>query len=590
MDNQEIARRLRQTADLMEVAGEDSFRVRSYRKAADVIDTCPEPMAELAREVKRLQALPGIGKTMSGHILELVESGELRLHRELLARFRPGMLELLQVSGLGPKTVALIWGAYQAGTLDEVEALARAGKLRSLPRMGAKAEEKILLGIAAYRQLSGRFRRDQAKAAVDLLRPVLQAAPGVEAVHVAGSYRRGRETVGDLDFLLIGPGFPAAGAATVEALLRLPRLEKVLAQGENKVSVLLHGGLQVDLRLLPPESAGAALQYFTGSKQHNVRMRSRAQQLGLKLNEYSLTREADGVIAAGANEEGIYAALGLAWIPPELREDTGEIEAAELPPPSGLAPGATALPRLIEARDLRGDLHMHTVASDGRASILDMAQAAADFGLEYIAITDHSQALAMANGLDETRMLEHLQRIRAAEREFQTAHPGFRILAGVEVDILADGRLDLDDAVLAQLDVVIGSIHSRFDQTPDEATARMLRAVANPHLDIVGHASGRLLLRRPACRFDFEQVAAACARAGVAMEINASPERLDINDTQARRCRQLGVGVVINTDAHHPTHLANIEYGITVARRGWLEAANVLNTLPVTEFLQRLRR
>jgi len=580
MENYEIARTLRETADLMEVAGEQSFRVRSYRKAADVVETCPEPMRGLQSDPRRLRELPGIGKTMCEHILELLGSGRLRLHEELLQRFRPGMLELLQVSGLGPKTAALIWETYQAGTLDEVEALAKAGKLRDLPRLGAKAEEKILRGIAVYRELSGRFRRDQIVEVLDLLRPGLLACPGVRQVEAAGSFRRGRDTVGDLDLLISGDGFPGAAAAVAEYCLHAPRLDSVLAQGENKISIRLHGGLQVDFRMLPPESWGAALQYFTGSKQHNVTLRARAQQQGYKLNEYGLYRESDGAAIAGADEAGVYAALGLDWVPPELREDAGEIEAA----------AAHSLPALVTAADIRGDIHMHTTESDGRASIEEMAAAAAACGYQYIAITDHSQALAMANGLDERRMLEHLLRIRRAERDFQASHPGFRILAGVEVDILADGRLDLADEVLAQLDVVIGSIHSRFDQSGDETTARLLRAVDNPHLDILGHPSGRLLLRREAYRYDFEQVLEACARAGVAMEINASPERLDLNAAQARRCQQRGVGIVINTDAHHPRHLANIAYGVSTARRGWLSPADVLNCLPAPALLERLRK
>lgn len=580
MENREIARTLRETADLLEVAGEDGFRIRSYRKAADAIETCPEPLAPLCAEPKRLQELPGIGKTMAGHIVELVTGGALRLHQELLEKFRPGMLELLQVNGLGPKTAALIWQSYGAGTLDEVEALGREGKLRLLPRLGARAEEKILRGIAQRRQMGGRFRRDQIEEALALFEPVLRAAPGVERFAAAGSYRRGRDTVGDLDLLVAGRALPQAGAAAIERFLAAPRQEAVLVQGENKVSVRLHGGLQVDLRLLPLASFGAALQYFTGSQQHNIHLRGLAQQQGCKLNEYGLFRESDGAVLAGAEEEDVYAALGLDWIAPELREDAGEIEAA----------AAHTLPRLVDAADIRGDVHMHTTASDGRASILEMAAAAAEHGYSYCAITDHSQALAMANGLDEARMLEHIARIREAEGEFQKAHPGFRVFAGVEVDILADGRLDLEDRVLAQLDVVIGSIHSRFDQSEAETTARLLRAIANPNLDILGHPSGRLLLRREAYAYDFERVLAACREAGVAMEINASPERLDLNATQARRCGQTGVPVVISTDAHHPRHLANIRHGIATARRGWLEAAQVLNTRRAEEFVSDLRK
>ncbi len=580
MENAEIARLLRETADLMEVAGEDGFRIRSYRRAAEVAETWPEALAGLCAEPKRLRELPGIGKTMAEHISELVATGELQLHRELLARYHPEMLELLQVPGLGPKTAALIWETYGAGTLAAVEALAQAGKLRELPRLGEKAEQRILRGIAARRSLAGRFRRDQAEEALDKLLAWMKHVKGLERLEPAGSWRRGRDTVGDLDLVATGAGYPAAAVPAAQRFLAAPQIQEVLAQGEDKLSVRLSNGLQVDLRLVPGESSGAAMQYFTGSQAHNIALRGRAQERGYKLNEYGLFRLQDGERVAGEDEAGVYQALGLAWIPPELREDHGEIAAAE----------AGTLPRLIELADIRGDLHAHTVESDGKATILEMAAAARARGYGYLAITDHSQALAMANGLDEGRMLQHLARIRAAEREFHATAPGFRIFAGVEVDILADGGLDLDDEVLHQLDVVIGSIHSRFEQSQEVTTARLLRAIANPNLDILGHPSGRLLLRREAYRYDFEQVAAACRRHGVAMEINASPERLDLDATQARRCRELGVKISINTDAHHPRHFANMRFGLATARRAGLEAGDVINTLEAGQVLRHLRR
>lgn len=572
MENREIARALRQTADLLEIAGEDGFRVRSYRRAADVVEGCAQALAPLAGEPARLRELPGIGATMCAHIIELVQSGRLGLREELLERFQPGMLELLQVGGLGPKTIALIWHTYRAGSLAEVEALARAGQLRQLPRLGARAEEKILRNIESYRQLSGRFRRDQVEEILPLLRAALEPVAGDASIDIAGSYRRGCETVGDLDVLVCGADYPGGGtaAAVAAAFLQLPRIEEVLGRGDNKISVRLHGGLQVDLRLLPADSRGAALQYFTGSKQHNVELRQRAQRRGMKLNEYGLYRESDGARVAGADEAGIYAALGLDWIPPELREDGSEIEAA----------AEHRLPRLVELSDIRGDLHMHSRATDGRCEIEEMAAAAAERGYEYVAITDHSQALAMANGLDEARALAQLARIRAAEREFQHSHPGFRILAGIEVDILADGRLDLADEVLGALDIVIGSVHSRFDQTADEMTARLRAAVANPHLDVLGHPTGRLLRRREPYAFDFEALLDACVEHRVAMEINASPERLDLNDRMARRAAQRGIPIVIDTDAHHTKHLEFMRYGVLVARRAWLQAGDVLNTRP----------
>lgn len=580
MENRELARLLHETADLMEVAGEDPFRIRSYRKAADAVESCPERLADLYADRKRLLALPGIGVRMADNISEMIATGRLRWHDELLERYRPEMLELLKVQGLGPKTVALIWETHRAASLDEVESLARAGRLRELPRLGAKAEEKILRAIASYRSLTGRTLLSTAARIVEEVLPKLAALPGIKQAAVAGSFRRGRETVGDLDFLVAGPGLGQGGETAVSAaFLGLPGIVETLAEGENKITVRRSDGLQMDLRLLPEASFGAALQYFTGSQQHNVKLRQRAQRRGAKLNEYGLF-DSGGALLAGASEEGIYAALGLDWIPPELREDGGEIEAAE----------AHALPALVAETDLRGDLHMHTVATDGRATIEEMAAAAQQRGYAYIAITDHSQALAMARGLDETRALEQIARIRAADAVFSAADPPLRIFAGIEVDIHADGALDLHDTVLAQMDVVIASVHSRFDLPREEMTERLLRAIANPHVNVLGHPSGRLLLRREPYHFDFPSVLAACREHGVALEINASPERLDLNDAAARACGRQGVRVVINTDAHHPRHLDFIRYGVATARRGWLTPACVLNTLPADRLLACLKK
>jgi len=579
MDNRAIAQLLRETADLMEIAADDPFRVRSYRRAADSLDTCPDQVATMASEPKTILAIPGIGKGMLANIQEVLATGRLGLREQLLEQYRPGMLDLLQVQGLGPKTIALIWDAFHVASLDEVEALGQAGKLRDLPRLGAKAEEKILRGIAAFRSFSGRFRVDQAQQIAAGLIAHLRALPEVVRIAAAGSVRRGRETVGDVDILIAGPLGADSRQRVSAHFLAYPGLGTVLAQGDNKVSAQLHRGPQVDLRLLPAESWGAALQYFTGSKQHNVTLRQRAQRQGLTLNEYGLFREADMHRVAGAEEAEIYSALGLPWIAPELREDSGEFEAAE----------AGSLPRLLEEAAIRGDVHMHTVATDGRSTIVEMAEAAEARGYGYIAITDHSQALAMANGLNEERALVHLERIRSTDAQFRE-RSGFRIFTGIEVDILADGRLDLDDEVLAQMDVVIGSVHSRFDQSPAAMTDRLLRAIANPNLRILGHPTGRLLLRREPFAFDAGAIFAACKANGVALEINAAPERLDLNDVHARLCRQRGIPIVINTDAHHTRHLDLMRYGVQVARRAWLEAGDVLNTLPADEFLARLRK
>ena len=586
MINREISRLLREAADLMEIAGEDPFRIRSYRRGADAVDQCPQSMRELAGEPRQILALPGIGKGLLALIQEMLSTGKLEQREQLLQRYRPEMLDLLQISGLGPKTIALIFEHFHAASVDEVEELARAGRLQGLPRMGAQSEAKILRGIAAWRKLSGRFLLSQAESAAHGVLDWMREISAIAGLTVAGSLRRGRETIGDVDVLAAGPRLDGAARQQAgEHFLRLPGVEQVLGQGPEKTSVRLHSGLQVDLRWLDSASLGAGLQYFTGSQAHNVALRGRAVKAGLKLNEYGLFRGKKRI--AGETEEAIYHALGLAWIPPELRESCGELEAA----------AAGGLPQLLRLEDMRGDLHMHTVASDGRATIEEMADAAIARGYQYIAITEHSQALAMARGLNEVRAREHIQLIRAADAAFrQGRKPSaggperpLRIFTGIEVDILADGRLDMENGVLAEMDVVIGSLHSRFDLPPAAMTERLLRAIENPHLRILGHLTARILLRRAAVEFDFEAVLAACARAGVALEINASPERLDINDQHARRCGQAGVPVVISTDAHQPRHLDHMRYGVTMARRAWLEPRQVLNTRGPEEFLAALR-
>jgi DNA polymerase (family 10) len=577
-DNQAIAGILNETADLMEISGEDPFRVRSYRRAAEAIQGLAQQVADLVNEPKKLLEVPGIGKAMLDHIQEIFREGSLRRHRELLERYRPGILELLKVQGLGPKTIALIWSAYHACDPATVEKLARAGKLRELPRLGEKQEQKILKAIEDYQRISGRFLLDDAGRAARKLADHLADMAGIGEITPAGSFRRGRETVGDLDLLITGRacGAPAERAAVIDRIVQFPGIGEVLARGDNKVSFRLRNSMQVDVRLLPPESYGAALQYFTGSKTHNIALRQRALKLGYTLSEYALARVAGGERVAGASEFEIYAQLGLDYIPPELREALGEIEAA----------AQHALPRLIAGEDLRGDAHMHTVETDGKSTLEEMVQAARARGYEYIAITDHSKNLAFANGLDDRRALQHIQRIRDAGRRQE----GIRIFAGIEVDILAGGELDLSDDVLAQMDVVIASVHSHFKQEPAEMTQRLLRAIENPHVSILGHPTGRILLRREGYSFDLEAVLAAAARNQVAMELNACPDRLDLCDRHLRLAREHGAGIVINTDAHHTSHLENIRYGVLQARRAWLTPAAVLNTLPAEEFAKAMKR
>jgi DNA polymerase (family 10) len=577
-DNQAIAGILHETADLMEINGDDSFRVRSYRRAAEAIAGLPQQVSDLVGEPKKLLEVPGIGKAMLEHIREIFREGSLSLHRELLERYRPTMLELLKVQGLGPKTISLIWSAYQVSDVAGVEKLAREGKLRELPRMGEKQEQKILKAIEVYQRISGRFLLDDAERVFEKLTEHLGGMPGIDKLTPAGSFRRGRETVGDLDLLVTGHFFdlPAERDAVIERVLRFPGIVDVLAHGENKISFRLRSGMQVDVRLLPPESYGAALLYFTGSKEHNIALRQRALKMGFTLNEYALARVADNHPVATRSEEEIYAQLGLDYIPPELREATGEIEAAE----------RHSLPRLITLDDLRGDVHMHTVETDGKCTIEEMASAARERGYQYMAVTDHSKNLAFANGLDDRRALEHIQRIHTAGRQLE----GIKILAGIEVDILGDGSLDLADEVLSQMDLVIASVHSRFEQEPEEMTQRLLRALENPYVSLLGHPTGRILLRRDGYRFDMDAVLKAAARNRVAMELNSFPDRLDLNDRHLRLAHQHGVKIVINTDSHHTSHMEKIRFGLLQARRAWLTPADVLNTLPYEAFAKAMKR
>jgi DNA polymerase (family 10) len=572
LENKEIARILWETGDLMEIAAEDSFRIRSYRNGATAVEGYPERIVDILRDPDRkVTDIPGIGKGLAQVLAEIAERGSCERRDLLLAKFPPGALEFLKIQGLGPKSIALIFEHFHIGTIDELERLCHEQKLRGLPRMGAKLEEKVLRSIAGYRQRTGRYLLSYAEGVAAELSEVLRQVPGVDAVTAAGSLRRGRETVGDLDLLVTGPS--ATGA--LDKFVAWPQVEEVLARGENKASAKVgREGLQVDVRALLPESFGAAMQYFTGSKDHNVAIRMRAVKMGLKLSEYGLFRVADDFRVAGQTEEGIYQALGLPWIPPELRENTGEIEAAE----------QGNLPELVELRHIRGDLHMHTTETDGRATLEEMAEAARERGYEYIAITDHSKSLAMANGLDEKRAVAFARRVRDINR----AGLGIRVFSGLECDILKDGEMDLANDALAELDLVIGSVHSHMNLESGEMTDRLMRALECPHLRILGHPTGRMLLHRDPYPFDFERVAAEAVRRGVWLEINASPERLDLHGTLIRTARAKGAKFTISTDAHHPKHLGSMRYGVVTARRGWLGPNDILNTRGADEFARAI--
>ena len=573
MENREIARLLWETADLMEIAGEDSFRIRSYRNGATAVEGYPERIEDILGDPERkVTDIPGIGKGLSQVLSEIVERGSCDRRDHLLEKFPPTALEFLKIQGLGPKGIALIFEHYRVSTIDELERLCHEQKLRVLPRMGAKLEEKVLRSISQYRQRTGRYLLSYAEGVAQELAAVFHEVRGVEAVTPAGSLRRGRETVGDLDLLVTGPN----PTAVLDRFIAYPSVEEVLSRGENKASAKVgREGLQVDVRALAPESFGAAMQYFTGSKDHNVAVRTRAVKMGFKLSEYGLYRVADDSKVAGETEAQIYEALGLGWIPPELRENSGEVEAAE----------QGTLPELVELEQIRGDLHMHTTETDGRATLAEMAEAGRAHGYEYIAITDHSKALAMANGLDEKRAVAFAAQVR----EINRGEIGIHVFSGLECDILKDGTLDLADDALAELDLVIASVHSHMNLEAAEMTDRLLRALECPHLRILGHPTGRILLHRDPFPFDFERVVAEAVRRGVWLEINASPERLDLSGTLVRTAKSKGARFTISTDAHHPKHLESMRYGVITARRGWLGPSDVMNTLPAKQFAAALQ-
>ena len=577
MDNKAIANILFETADLLEIDGQDSFRIRSYRNAAQAIENHSQQVKEIINEPKQVLAIPGIGKGMLNNLKELFDTGKLAVQAELLAKYHPSMLQLLKIQGLGPKTIALIWSAYKVCDVDGVEKLAREGKIRELPRMGEKHETKLLKAIEDYRRIGGRFLIDAAELECEKLTAYIEKFDGIDKITPAGSLRRGRDTVGDLDILVTGKACcsEAARQEAISYIAKYPPLMDIIASGDNKISFHLRSGMQVDVRLLPPESFGAAMQYFTGSKAHNVALRQRALKMGYTLNEYSLATLEGGKPVAGATEEEIYGKLKLDYIPPEMRENLGEIDLAQ----------NHSLPQLIAQKDLQGDVHMHTIETDGRNTIEEMAKAAKARGYKYMAITDHSKNLAFANGLDDKRAVEHINRIRAANEQIE----GITIFAGIEVDILADGDLDLSNDVLAQMDIVIASVHSVFNQEPAKMTERLVKAIENPNTSVIGHPTGRILLRRDSYGFDMHVVLTAAAKHKVAMELNAYPDRLDLSDVHLRQAKQHGVKIVINTDSHHTSHMEKIRFGVLQARRAWLTKEDVLNTLPPQKFAKAMK-
>ena len=570
--NAEIAAVFEQLADLLEVEGEENpFRIRAYRNAARVIRGLDRSLAEMVAQGEDLEALPRIGHELAAKIREIVETGRLRAlerHQRAVPR---GLAELLQVPGLGPKRIQRLREALAITNLRELARAAREGRLRTLPGFGAKTEQNILREIEALDRRTRRFLRAEVEEMAEDLRDYLAGLPGVDEVVVAGSYRRWKETVGDLDILVTAA--PDSGVS--DAFVAHEAVERVLSHGDTRASVVLrHTGLQVDLRVVPDDSFGSALHHFTGSRAHNIALRRLARERGLKINEYGVFRGRRRI--AGDTEASVYASLQMPWIPPELREDRGELQAAQ----------QHRLPTLIEPGDLKGDLHCHTDATDGAASLEQMAEAARGLGHRYLAITDHSHHLTVAHGQDAERLARQIDAIDA----WNQGRRGFRLLKGVEVDILSDGSLDLPDGILARLDIVVGAIHSDFGLSRARQTRRLLRAMDNPNLHVIAHPTGRLIGRRDALALDIDRILAHAAETGVAMEINSQPERLDLNDELARAAAEQGVRLVISSDAHDTTQLGLLRYGVAQARRGWVGPEQVLNTRPWGELKRLLRR
>jgi len=571
VDNVDLARVLGEIADLLEIESGNPFRVRAYRTAARTIEALGEPASAIAaRDPAALAELPGIGKDLAGKIVEILTTGDLALRRELVTKVPATLVTMMRVDGVGPKRAKLLYDELGLTTLHDVEAAARDGKLHSVRGIGEVLEKRILQGCAAERARASRFRLAEADAHARPLVAYLKAAPEVAAIDVAGSLRRRRETIGDIDVLVAS----TEAAAVARHFVSYPEVTKVLAHGETKCSVTLRSGMQVDLRIVAPDSYGAALHYFTGSKAHNIAIRTLGVKRDLKISEYGVFRGERRI--GGRTEEEVFRAVGLPWIPPELREDRGEIDAAR----------EGRLPRLVELGDLRGDLHMHTDATDGKSTLREMVEACAARGYGYLAITDHTQALRMTGGMDRKGYLKQRRLIEAVRREF----PGITILQGAEVDILADGRLDLDEDTLAELDVVIAAVHSKFGMTEAAMTERVLSALAHPRVNVLAHPTGRLLGEREPYAIDMAKIVRAARERRVLLEINAQPERLDLSDTLVRMARDSGARLVIDTDAHRASELELIRYGVDQARRGWCTAKDIANTRPLDELREMLRR
>ncbi|MBI4348001.1 MAG: DNA polymerase/3'-5' exonuclease PolX [Elusimicrobia bacterium] len=571
MTNGEVAALLSEMAVLLELAGENPFRVRAYQRASLALASLPRPVCGLSE--KELKQIPGVGAGIAAAIVEIAGGGTFADLRTLRERFPAGLIGLLRVPGLGPKRARILFDTAGIDSLERLKAAASAGKLKGLKGFGDKVIESILKGLE-FAAEKPRLLWWDARALVGELLGAVRALPGVAKAEAAGSFRRGRETIGDLDILVAA----SDGGAVIDAFTRFPQFARVLAAGDTKASVVHATGVQIDLRVVPEASFGAALQYFTGSKDHNVALREWALKRGLMVNEYGVFKKDDTKHArplAGKTEAEVYRALGLGWIPPELRENRGELAAA----------AAGRLPRLVEAKDVKGDFHNHSTHTDGRHSLEQMARAALARGWEWVALGDHTQSLTVASGLDVPRLRATIRELAEIRKKVK----GIELLRSMEVDILEDGRLDYEDPVLDEIDVVIGSVHSRFKQPPEEMTARLVKAASNRRCDIIGHLSGRLINKRPAYGFDAEAVLRAAAETGTAFEINGQPDRQDVDDVRARRCRELGGPLAVDTDAHSTGEFDFMEMALVIARRAWLEPKDLLNCLSYRELREWLK-
>ena len=570
MQNGDVVRIFEELADLLEIQNANPFRVRAYRNAARTLGDLPESLAEIVGDPERsLEDLPGIGHDLAEKIKTIVTTSSLPQLEELRSQVPKGVVEMLRIQGLGPKKAAALFKELSITNLELLKAACESGAVAALKGFGEKTAKSILEGLQHIEQAGVRIFFAQAQPLAETILADLRKLPAVHEAEVAGSFRRRRETVGDLDILATAD----ESAAPMDLVGSHPLVEKVLARGETKLRVRLKAGVEMDVRVVPAESYGAALQYFTGSKAHNIVVRKRAQDRGLKINEYGVFRGEK--VVAGRTEEEVYATVDLPWIPPELREDRGEIELAE----------KGKLPKLLELDDIRGDLHMHTTATDGQATIAEMVEAAQARGLEYIAITDHSKRVSMANGLDATRLRAHWKEIDKVRRRIT----GIEVLCGIECDILEDATLDLPDEVLAEAEWVIAVLHYGLKQPREQIMKRLMTAIRNPHVSVLGHLTGRMLNKRPGAEMNLDEVLKAAADHGVMIEINADPSRLDIDDVGAAAARDLGIPIVISTDSHSVTGFDVLQYGVFQARRAGLEAKDVANTRTWAQFRKLLR-